>query len=449
MNERSELVRRIDRTLGRRSLVWFGIRGEDAAPFFAIPQFSSCFSITAAPRTGALPEVAALEEMTGRRVDLDRYDIDLDDGNHVLEMRRRLLAAMNRESAVVTYRPSHFLSAVHFASLETCAYLGMFKDRQMAFEHKPWVETSLAKAGVRVLPWRYVADEHRSAIRRDVEQGPRILRPSRTSGGEGITLVSRPEDLDDLWPVRGDHLVSVAPFLAGGIPVNVGACVFSGGLVTLHPASVQVIGIPTCTSWPFGYCGNDFVAVRDFAPSIVDEISVTTQRIGRWLARHGYLGGFGVDYLVDGSTVYFTELNARLQGSSAQAAQLSSHLGLSDVILDHLAAGLGVEPTTSRTLCEWMADLPEWSQVVVHNTHTHTVTNTAGVFVVAPPAVDVDLVADRRIQVETGGAIARVCFGRQITSSGFEVSREVHEAVGALASQIEANQARECGGVAT
>lgn len=449
MNERDELVRRIDRALGRRSLVWFGIRGEDAAPYLAIPQFSTCFSVTAAPRTGALQEVAALEEMTGRRVDLDRYDIDLDDGGHVLEMRRRLLGALHRDSAVVTYRPSHFLSAAHFASHETCTYLGMFKDRQMAFEHKPWVETSLAKAGVRVIPWRYVADEHRSAIRRDLELGPCILRPSRTSGGEGITLVSRPEDLDVLWPVRGDHLVSVAPFLKGAIPVNVGGCVFSDGLLTLHPASVQLIGLPICTSWPFGYCGNDFAAIRDLAPSVLDEIAETTQRVGRWLLKQGYVGAFGVDYLIDGPTVYFTELNARLQGSSAPAALLSSQLGLSDVILDHLAAGLGVAPTTSRKLSEWMADLPDWSQVVVHNTHAHALTNTAGAFAIAPPAVRVDLAPDARIEVEAGGALARVSFDRQITSSGFEVSRRVHEAVGGLAQRLEVAQAKESGTVTT
>jgi len=449
MNERVELVRRIDRALGRRSLVWFGIRGEDATPFLAIPQFSACLSIIAPPRTGALSDVMALEEVSGRRVDLDLYDIDFDDGDHVVEIRRRLLGALHRDSAVVSYRPSHFLSAAYFASHETCTYLGMFKDRQMAFEHKPWVETSLARIGVRTLPWRYVADEHRGVIRHDIEKGPCILRPSRTSGGEGITLVSRPEDLDDLWPVRGDHLVSVAPFFDKAVPVNVGGCVFGDGVVTLHPASVQLIGLPACTSWPFGYCGNDFAAARDLPTHIVDEMTSTTERIGRWLMEEGYLGAFGVDYLVDGATIYFTELNARLQGSSAPAASLSAELGLSDLVLDHLAAGLGVEPTTRRTLGGWMAELPDRAHVVVHNTRPQAMLNAAGAFAVAPPAIGVDLAPDARIAVEPGGALARLIFDGQITSSGFEVSSRVHSAVGGFIGGLEIDRMAEGSPVAS
>ena len=443
MNEREQLLDRITRALGRRSLVWFGIRGDDAIPYLPISQFAASFSVTAALRSGALTEVVALEDLCGRRVDLDRYDIDFDDSDHVASMRRRVLSTLHRLSAVVAYRPSRFLSDIHFASHETCSYLGLFKDRQIAFEHKPWVETSLAKCDVRTLPWRYVADEHRNVIRRDIEQGPCILRPSRTSGGEGIALVEHPAELDELWPVREDHLVAVAPFFADAIPVNVGGCVFSDGTITLHPASVQLIGLPACTNRPFGYCGNDFAAVRDLPPVVVDELTETTQTVGRWLTRQGYVGAFGVDYLVDEQIVYFTELNARLQGSSRPAAMLSERLDRSDVILDHLAAGLGLEPTTQRTLAEWTLELSDHAHVVVHNTSAEPVVHPGGHFAVAPPARRVDLVPRTRLEVDPGGVFARLCFDEQITSSGFEVIRPVHEAVDALKSGLEPSLAAE------
>ena len=438
MSERSRTIGRISQALGKKALVWFGIRGEDAAPYLAIPQFSACFSIAAPLSSGALHDVVALEQLTGHRVDLDQYDVDFDDDARVLELRRRVLTALHRDSALVTYRPSHFLSATHFASLETCNYLGQFKDRQLPFEHKPWVETMLARVGVRTLPWRYVADEHRNVIRRDIERGPCILRPSHSSGGEGITLIEQPDDVDRLWPVRGDHLVSVAPYLSDAIPVNVGGCVFDAETVTLHPASVQLIGIPTCTSRQFGYCGNDFAAIRAFSKPVLHELTAISLTVGRWLAGQGYLGAFGIDYLVDDEVVYFTELNARMQGSSAPAAQLSAQLGVSDLILDHLSAGLGLAPIAHRTLGDWADDLPDFAHVVVHNIENRSVANTVGAFTVAPPARRLDLVPDAGLAIDPGATLARLCFEEQVTSSGFEVSEHVDRAVAALMRGVRA-----------
>jgi hypothetical protein len=438
MNERTELIGRIRQALGKKALVWFGIRGEDATPYLAIPQFSACFSIAAPLSSGALHDVVALEQLTGHRVDLDQHDIDFDDDARVLELRRRVLTALHRDSALVTYRPSHFLSATHFASLETCDYLGQFKDRQLPFEHKPWVETMLARLGVRTLPWHYVADEHKNVIRRDIERGPCILRPSHSSGGEGITLIEHPDDVDRLWPVREDHLVSVAPYFSNAVPVNVGGCVFDGEIVTLHPASVQLIGIPTCTSRQFGYCGNDFAAVRALPTGVLDELTATSLEVGRWLARQGYFGAFGIDYLVDDEVVYFTELNARMQGSSAPAAELSAQLGVSDLILEHLAAGLGLAPVAHRTLGDWASDLPDFAHVVVHNTENRPVANSTGTFAVAPPAHRLNLVPDARIAVNPGGTLARLCFEEQITSSGFDVTENVDRAVTALMQAVRA-----------
>src|SRR4051794_18741101 len=114
MGEREGLLRRITRQLDRRALVWFGIRGADAFPFLPIPQFVASYSVTAPLQSAALRETLALEDLTGQRVDLDRYDIDLDHSEHVASMRRRILATLHRSSAVVSYRPSRFLSDIHF-----------------------------------------------------------------------------------------------------------------------------------------------------------------------------------------------------------------------------------------------------------------------------------------------------------------------------------------------
>jgi hypothetical protein len=130
--------------------------------------------------------------------------------------------------------------------------------------------------------------------------------------------------------------------------------------------------------------------------------------------------------------VYFTELNARLQGSSAPAAMLSEQLGRSDVILDHLAAGLGLEPVAQRTLTEWAFELPDHAHVVVHNTSMKPIVQPGGHFTVAPPARRADLVPSSGVEIDPGGVFGRLYFDEQITSSGFDVISAVHEAVGAL-----------------
>jgi hypothetical protein len=129
----------VSNVLGNRRLYWFGIRGSDANTLLGLPQFAGSFSVTAPIQSPGLEVDIALESLTGQRVDLDTYDIDLDEIElaSISEIRRRMLATFAYPSAIATYRPSDFLSSVALASLEHCLYLGV-KDRQAVFEYKPW-----------------------------------------------------------------------------------------------------------------------------------------------------------------------------------------------------------------------------------------------------------------------------------------------------------------------
>lgn len=65
------------------------------------------------------------------------------------------------------------------------------------------------------------------------------------------------------------------------------------------------------------FTGSTFptVLTRD----IVDELNDCTRNVGRWLAREGYRGIFGCDFLVDEKmNVYFLEVNARKQGTTME-----------------------------------------------------------------------------------------------------------------------------------
>lgn len=419
---RAQRITDISSRIGDRRMIWFGIRGEDAAAFLPIPQFRTSFSINASLTAAKLDDSLSLEELTGRRVDLDAYDIDFDARPVVREFRGRVLARLSSPSVVVTYRPSHFLSALTFACQRTSEPLGMFKERQTSFEHKPWVESTLASLGIRTIPWEYVPTEHRSYIGRLLQDGPVILRPTRTSGGVGIELARSIEEVDHCWHDDADHLMGVSPFLEGALPINVGGCVYDSSTVTLHPMSVQLIGVPALTHRQFGYCGNDFAAARAVPSAIVEEIDSTTRTIGRWLGSMGFRGAFGVDYLVHHEVVYFAEINPRMQGSTRMSSQLAQQVDRVDLCLDHVAAFLGLPPAESLGLADWIAELPPAAQTIHHNIVNRPLTYAeAGIDPLATGASRTSLIPPANVEVEPGGVIARLEYEHRITTSGYEL----------------------------
>jgi hypothetical protein len=435
--DRGERIGAIGEALDGRQLVWFGIRGVDAEALLAVPQFTACFAITAPLEAAKLEPSIALETAKGSRVDLDAYDIDLDSGGAVNDFREAVLRALARPSAVTTYRPSTFLSDLTFATRDSSRHLGLFKDRQLAFEHKPWVETELHDLGVHTIPWRYYPTERRRRIRVGGAHGPVVLRPSRTSGGAGISVVHDHDELEARWSVGPGQLMGVAPFLGDALPLNVNACVFGPDDITIHPASVQLIGLAGWTDRRFGFCGNDFAAVADLPPTVLSQIDATTHTVGRWLGAMGYRGAFGADYLLDGERLYFAEVNARMQGSSRMAAALAARTDHVDLVLDHVSAFLGLDPGRSLTVSDWTRELPPAAQVIKHHLGARPI--TAGVPPIdrLPAGARLSLTPEPGVQIEPGAVAWCVEVPTRVTTSGFELEDRAIAELPALLAPTE------------
>lgn len=424
-NGTDHAIDRIRTALDGRRVVWFGIRGEDGESLLQLPELQASYSIIAPMRSGRIDPGSnvALENISGIRPDLDRYDIDLEPTEHTREFRGRLLREVSGRCVLMTYRPSSLVSALAFSMSDTMTLAGLFKDRQAAFEHKPWVERSLVDRGVRDLGWRYVADEHRSRVKRMLVDGPQVLRASRTSGGVGISRVQTEEDVDREWPTQPDSFVAVSPFLEHAVPVNLTGCVFDDGSVRLHPPSVQLIGIPGCTDRPFGFCGNDFGALKGHAPDVLDRLDAMARTVGGWLYDERYRGVFGVDALIADGQVLFTEINARFQGSSAVSAEIAGDLDVPDLFFDHLAAMLGLPPLgEGLTLGEWVAAQPARSQVVVHSPGPGVCSRESG-RALAPRETQVrlDQVPTPELRLVPGAALGRIVVDRSVTTTGMTV----------------------------
>jgi ATP-grasp domain len=430
---RTALLRDVSAALGHRRLVWAGIRGDDAEPLADLPQFEAAYTIINAYSRRLSVDSRAYEDLTGVRVDLETWDID--DHLAVAEtatFRRVMLAALSAPSALLPYRPSSFLSAIWFARRDRCLNLGLFGGHQAAFEHKPWVETSIASLGVRTIPWTYVADEEQLRTEEMLRHGPLILRRSRTSGGEGIVRVDDAGQARMQWPRVDEAFVSVAPFLSGGVPVNVGATAWHDG-VTVHYPSVQLIGIPDCVTRPFGYCGNDYGLVKDLDRAVLDQIETSTVTIGNWLRSYGYRGTFGVDFLVHEGVPLFTEINPRFQGSTHASCKLAINAGESCLMLEHLAAVMGMSAPRQRPVRELTAEAPTLAHFVVHwvgdGAERLDATPLVRLAMATRGAMRAEVQTRPGLLTERGAAVARIVCRQSVTRTGFELSTPFAEVV--------------------
>jgi len=415
-------VAEIERRLGGRRLVFFGTRGTDARPLLEISNFEEVFS-QIAPLEAVSIQETCLETIKKERVDLNAYSIDSDTSAAVLELRDHLLRAFGRPSAVIPYRPCAVLTSACFARANLVRYLGLFHEKQSAFEHKPWMETQLAAAGVRVLPWGYYADEDKALILEAAATGPFVLRINRSDGGFGLTLLHDPGQLHHVWPQHLDGFLAAAPLLVPSIPLNVGACVFPGGGISLHPPSLQLIGLRACTNRPFGYCGNDFARIGDLDREILEELERITIVVGAWLGSQGYLGAFGIDALVFDGEVYLVEVNPRFQGCSLLSAAICRELDRPDIFLDHMAAFLALPPPPRIGLHAFSRCQPKVAHVACHNLlarHVHPAPDLPKAHPIASP-----LFPGPGVAVAPEGILFDARFQEAVTDGGFELYRAV------------------------
>lgn len=426
-NRRKQLRSLVVDELGNRRLVWSGLRGDDLEPLSDLPQLWGSYTISGSYCRRPLAVSLAYEDLSGTRPDLENWDIEDHLGAHAsARFRRALLEGLGAPSAMLPYRPSTFLSAIGFARRDRCEVLGLSGAHQSAFEHKPWVESSLDRLGIPNLGWKYIADAEMLDVKAMLKLGSIMLRRSRTSGGEGLWRVNSFADVQKAWPRQAEGFASVAAYVPNGLPLNVGGTVWRDGTITVHHASVQLIGIPSCVTRPFGYCGNDFALARTLPRSVLDRTEATTSRVGAWLHMNGYVGTFGVDYLLVDGIPIFTELNPRFQGSSALSGRLSIETNLPCLFLEHIAAWLGLPPLKRPPLVEQMQEARDVSQVAVHWTGSPgasvSATQLESMLRSEGTEVAMEAAASPRVLMETGALVGRYVSKGSATSTGYELN---------------------------
>jgi hypothetical protein len=312
----------------------------------------------------------------------------------------------------------------------------MFHERQATFEHKPWVESELRNLGVPIIPWRYFADEDRLRLQEELlSNRVLVLRANRSDGGAGLGAVETEDEIPRRLSGNADGFLAAAPLLEPHIPLNASACVFRDGSVTFHPPSIQLIGLQQCTNRRFGYCGNDFGAVKDLDWKLIRDLGLLIEEIGRWLHSEGYIGAFGVDALLYQGRVLLTEINPRFQGSSALCARIDRAADRPDLFVSHLAAHLGLPSSLTPSLHDIVQDQPDWAQIVMHNRLTKPV--RLGRSEGDRPGIDQQLVPDLDVDILPDATICRIAVVQRASSDGRTLEPGIMEALDATTQRTQ------------
>ena len=427
MSARRAYVEAIENRLGSRKLIWIGTRGHDARPLLEIRQLTEIYAIAAKLGSLSVDVDYSLEDHSGSRPDLDTYNFDQDHGEPANDMRRAILNSVTELTAIAAYRPFALLAALHYPRHDLVRQLAMFHERQVTFEHKPWVESEL-RPWVKVIPWTYQSTEDLHRSRNTRHEGREfVFRFNRSDGGAGVRAMQRQAELEAGVRQVQDGFFAIAPLLEPHVALNVGGCMFPDGAYSLHGPSMQLIGVPNCTRRRFGYCGNDFGAVKKLDRRILSKYAAMLNEVSRWLHSQGYVGAFGVDALVHDGEVYLAEVNPRFQGSSVVSARVDRTLGRPDIYMAHMAAFMGLPAPPPSSLNDLADDSPAMAQVILHNVQESAVRYDR------PPVpvkgVEHELLPSPDVQVEPDAILLRIVADGSVTEDGRTVTRPMEDHV--------------------
>lgn len=212
-----------------------------------------------------------------------------------------------------------------------------------------------AKLGVKTPPTQVCRLAETSfAEASDKLGGPFVVQPPVGSSGENTYFVKNEEDFDNVRTVLGtDRPLKLSKYLP--VPSLNGHGIVlktTQGLESIAVCpSVQIVGAHGCTIRAEIYCGNDFSAAGRVAESVREETCTIMEKMGLFMGSQGFLGIFGMDFLLNGDEVLALEINPRFQGST--------------MLLSLLQVDRGEVPLAVLHVMQFMDLMPEFPQEVL------------------------------------------------------------------------------------
>lgn len=149
-----------------------------------------------------------------------------------------------------------------------------------------------------------------SAIPTEWQSQTMIARLPVSSGGRGAQIFNAPTELSNRF-----EQALIEPFVAGKT-INTNAVVYEDRIL-IYPLCLQQNGTAPLGSYQTHFAGNDFCAAKSLDDSIHQKVHQSVQTVGMALQRQGFLGVFGLDFLLaDDGRLFALEINPRFQNST-------------------------------------------------------------------------------------------------------------------------------------
>jgi hypothetical protein len=189
----------------------------------------------------------------------------------------------------------------------------------------------------------------------EILDGPFVVQPPVGSSGENTYFVNNEIDFERVKDIfEPAQRVKLSKYLP--VPSLNGHCVVlktRDGLRSIAACpSVQIVGAHGCTSRAEVYCGNDFSAAASMPKSIREEICKIMENIGLYMGTKGFLGLFGMDFLLNGDEVLALEINPRFQGSTMLLSLLQVDRGEIPLAALHVMQFMGLIEEVTQDFLE-------------------------------------------------------------------------------------------------
>lgn len=166
-----------------------------------------------------------------------------------------------------------------------------------------------------------------------------VIQFDRGHTGNGTTFITNESEYRSLVQEFEGRDCRIAQFIEGEA-WTINACATKFGTLH-HGLSHQITGIPELTSQKGGTVGNDWSRTSELDETTIKRISEVTNTVGDDMVSKGYLGLFGLDFIIDfRGFVYLIEINARQPASTGMHTQLMLKSELTPLMLFHLAEHL-------------------------------------------------------------------------------------------------------------
>ncbi len=139
------------------------------------------------------------------------------------------------------------------------------------------------------------------------------------------------------------------------------------------PPALQYTGLQSLTDNPFTTVGRQWPCL---APtSVQDQVRQITQNFSQTIQSLGYLGFFGLDFLISQDKVYLLECNPRLTASFAFYTQIELKHQLTPLFLIHLSQFLELSSTLNTTEIQSLLDSSQiiGSEITLKNRDSQTI----------------------------------------------------------------------------